>query len=309
MHLLNLKAGSRFLNAWAGLGVLLATLSLSLAASEGPRILIVADMEGVTGVVTADQLGPGGFEYERFRQFMTAEVLAAMEGARAAGAAEFLVADSHGNGENLLIEEFPENVRIIRSWSRPLGMLEGVDQDIDGVFFIGFHAGTANPEGVRAHTMSSANLTDLRIGQQSVSEGVWGAAIAGHFNVPVLMLSGDDATAADAQSVMPDLEVAIVKRALSFHSADTLTPAAGQNLIRKTAERAVRRIGEMKPYRVDTPVLVTVSFKNYQPSQVLANLPGFDRSDAHSITYQAEDMVQASEILSVLEEYRIDLAP
>lgn len=288
---------------------LLVLFPLSLQAKDGPRILIVADMEGLTGVVTADQLSPGGFEYERFRAIMTAEVLAAMAGARAAGATDFLVTDSHGNGQNLLIEEFPDDVRIIRSWPRPLGMLEGVDQDIDGAIFIGFHAGTANPDGVRAHTMSSANLTDLRIGDQSVSEAVWGAAIAGHFDVPVLMLSGDDAIAAEARRTLPDLEVAVVKRAFSFHSADTLTPAAGQKLIRETAERAVRRLGEIQPYRVKTPVTVTVSFKNYQPSQVLAGLPGFERTDAHSITYQARDMVQASEILSVIEEYRIDLAP
>jgi D-amino peptidase len=291
------------------LGALSILLPLTLAAKEGPRILIVADMEGLTGVVTEEQLSPGGFEYERFRSIMTAEVLAAMTGARAAGAAEFLVTDSHGNGQNLLIEEFPEDVRIIRSWPRRLGMLEGVDQAIDGVIFIGFHAGTSNPDGVRAHTMSSASLTDLRIGDQSVPEAIWGAAIAGHFNVPLLMLSGDDAIADEARVFLPELEVAIVKRALSFHSADTLTPAAGQNLIRETAERAVRRIGEIPPYRVETPVHVTVSFKNYQPSQLLAWLPGFDRADAHSISYQAKDMVQASEILSVIEEYRVDLAP
>ena len=298
-----------FLKPAALLSALLILSPLSLAAAEGPRILIVADMEGVTGVVTAEQLAPAGFEYERFRGFLTAEVLAAMDGARAAGANEFLVTDAHGNGQNLLIEEFPEDVRIIRSWPRPLGMLQGVDQGIDGVIFIGFHAGTANPEGVRAHTMSSANLADLRIGDESVSEGVWGAAIAGQFDVPVLMISGDDITAADAQRVMPDIEVAVVKRALSFHSADSLTPAAGQNLIRAAAERAVRRIGQITPYRVPTPVQVKVSFKNYQPSQVLAGLPGFDRSDSHSITFQAKDMVQASEILSVIEEYRIDLSP
>jgi D-amino peptidase len=232
-----------------------------------------------------------------------------MAGARAAGADEFLVADSHGNGQNLLIEEFPDDVRIIRSWPRPLGMLQGVDQDIDGVIFIGFHSGTADPDGVRAHTMSSANLTDLKIGEQSVSEAVWGAAIAGHFNVPVLMVSGDDAATADAQRVLPGIEVAVVKQALSFHSAETLTPAAGQQLIRQAAERAVGRISDIKPYRVATPVQVTVSFKNYQPSQILAHLPGFERPDAHSIRYQAKDMVQASEILGVIEEYRIDLAP
>jgi D-amino peptidase len=300
---------SRFLPTFAIFAALLTLLPLPTVAQAGLRILIVADMEGLTGAVTSDQLGPEGFEYERFRRIMTDEVLAAMAGARAAGADDFLVTDSHGNGQNLLIEAFPEDVRIIRSWPRPLGMLEGVDQAIDGVIFIGFHAGTANPYGVRAHTMSSANLTDLRIGDQSVSEAIWGAAIAGHFNVPVLMLSGDDAIADEARRFLPELEVAIVKRALSFHSADTLTPAAGQNLIREVAERAVRRVGEIEPYRVQTPVRVTVSFKNYQPSQILAGLPGFDRTDAHSISYQADDMVQASQILSVIEEYRIDLAP
>lgn len=309
MRLNNKNPGFRFQKAIALVFALCVLVPLSLLAEEGPRILIVADMEGLTGVVTSDQLSPDGFEYERFRSIMTAEVLAAMAGARAAGATDFLVSDSHGNGQNLLIGEFPEDVRIIRSWPRPLGMLQGVDQAIDGVIFIGFHASTANPDGVRAHTMSSANLTDLRIGGQSVSEAVWGAAIAGHFNVPVLMLSGDDAIAEEARRTLPDLETAIVKRALSFHSADTLTPAAGQRLIRETAERAVRRIGKIQPYRVKTPVSVTVSFKNYQPSQVLAGLPGFDRTDAHSITYQAKDMVQASEMLSVIEEYRIDLAP
>jgi D-amino peptidase len=279
------------------------------AQPAGPAILIVADMEGVTGVVTGEQLGPGGFEYERFRGFMTDEVIAAMEGARAAGAGRILVADSHGNGENLLIERFADDVRVIRSWPRRLGMLEGVDQDVDGVLFVGFHSGTTNPEGVRAHTMSSANLTDLVLNGQSVPEAIWGAAIAGHFGVPVLMLSGDDAIAAEARRFLPDLDVAVVKRALSFHAADTLTPAAGQALIRTTAERAVRRIGSFRPFRVEVPVEVSVRFKHYQPSQLLALLPLFDRPDAHSVRYRAADMVEASQILEFVGDYRVDLAP
>jgi D-amino peptidase len=308
MHPLLKNFRSGRLAAIAGI-VLFGLAIYSGSVNAAPRILIVADMEGLTGVVTADQLGPPGFEYERFRKIMTAEVLAAMAGARAAGADEFLVADSHGNGQNLLIEEFPEDVRIIRSWPRPLGMLQGVDQSIDGVIFIGFHSGTTDVNGVRAHTMSSANLTGLKIGEEYVSEAIWGAAIAGHFEVPVLMISGDDAATDDARRVIPDIEVAVVKRALSFHSAETLTPAAGQRLIRETAEKAVSRIKQIKPYHVETPVQITVSFKNYQPSQILAQLPGFERSDAHSISFSADDMVQASKILGVIEEYRIDLAP
>ena len=112
---------------------------------EGPKIYISADFEGITGVVTGEQLGPDGFEYARFREFMTGEVLAAIEGARAAGAGEILVSDSHGNGQNLLIDRFGEDVKIVRSWPRTLTMMEGIDDSFDGAIFIGYHAGTTNP--------------------------------------------------------------------------------------------------------------------------------------------------------------------
>ena len=49
---------------------------------------------------------------------MTREALAAVTAARAAGATEIIVADSHGNGENLLIEQFPPYVPIVRSPGR-----------------------------------------------------------------------------------------------------------------------------------------------------------------------------------------------
>ncbi len=96
----------------------LAAISSTARAQDGLKIYISADMEGVVGVVTDDQLGPGGFEYERFRQFMTHEVNAAIDAARAAGATEFVVSDSHGNGQNLLIEQLPDDVTVIRSWPR-----------------------------------------------------------------------------------------------------------------------------------------------------------------------------------------------
>ena len=103
------------------------------------KVYISADMEGIAGVVTGEQLGPPGFEYERFRGFMTNEVLAAIEGARAAGATEILVSDSHGNGQNLLIERFPKDVQIVRAWPRPLAMMQGIDASFDAVLFVGFH--------------------------------------------------------------------------------------------------------------------------------------------------------------------------
>jgi hypothetical protein len=124
--------------------------------STNLKIYISVDMEGVAGVVTADQLLPGGFEYERFRHFMTDETLAAVRAAKQAGATQIVVSDSHGNGENLLVEAFPKDVRIVRSWPRHGAMMAGLDKSFAAAIFIGYHASTSNSKGVRAHTFSSA---------------------------------------------------------------------------------------------------------------------------------------------------------
>jgi D-amino peptidase len=289
--------------------VLGATAVTAVAQTVGPKIYISADMEGLTGSVTGDQLGPAGFEYSTFRRIMTEEVLAAIEGARAAGAGEILVSDSHGNGENMILDMFPDDIRIVRSWPRPLMMMEGIDETFDGAIFIGYHAGTTNPEGVRAHTMSSGRLADVRINGVSVPEAGINAAIAGHFGVPVIMISGDNAIAAEATEIIGDIETAVVKQAISFHAATTMTPQAGQDLIRRTAERAVSRIGDFEPYLPATPLTIDVRFKSYRPSQLLAYLPMFERVDAHAIRFMAKDMLEASRVLEFILQYGAVLDP
>lgn len=278
-------------------------------AQKKLKIYISADMEGVAGVVTGDQLGPSGFEYQRFRQFMTREVNAAIEAAFEAGATEILVSDSHGNGENLLIEQLPENVKVVRSWPRPLAMMQGIDGTFDAAIFIGYHASTTNPEGVRAHTMSSARLADIRLNGISMPEAGINAAIAGHFNVPVIMISGDDAIVAETQKLIGPVEGAVVKWAYSFHSAKTLTPAAADKLIREKVKKAIVRIGEFKPYKLKTPVTLEVTFKNYRPSQILAYLPIVERIDAHSIRFVGKDMVEVSKFLEFMLNYNAGLQP
>jgi D-amino peptidase len=292
------------------LALLLAATSAARGEQQtGPKIYISADMEGLAGVVTDEQLGPTGFEYERFRRFMTEEVLAAIEGARAAGAGEILVSDSHGNGQNLLIEMIPDDVEVVRSWPRPLMMMEGIDDSFDGAIFIGYHAGTTNPDGVRAHTMSSARLADVRINGVSVPEAGINAAIAGHFGVPVIMLSGDDAIAAEARAIIGGIETAVVKQAISFHAARTLTPAAAQALIRDSAERAVLRIDEFRPYTPQTPITAEVRFKNYRPSQLLALLPMFERPDAHSVRFTGIDMLEVSRVFEFILDFGAVIEP
>ena len=289
---------------------LLTTATLLPATAQTRlRVLISVDMEGVVGAVTGDQLGPTGFEYGRFREFMTREALAAVTAARAAGATDVIVTDAHGNGENLLIEQFPADVRVIRSWPRQLGMVAGVDQQVDAVMFIGYHASTNNVKGVRAHTFSSATLTRVALNGVNVSEGSWAAAIAGHFNAPVIMISGDDAAIAEVRSAVGNIEAAETKRTLGFHSAMTLTPQASYELIAARVKAAMARRSEFKPYKVTTPVTVDVSFKNYTPAETLAYLPAFERTDAHSIRFRARDMVEAEAIRTFITTYRPDMTP
>ena len=282
---------------------------LAVSGQTGPKIYISADMEGVTGAVTGEQLGPSGFEYQRFRQFMTDEVLAAIEAAREAGASEILVSDSHGNGQNILIDQLPTDIQIVRSWPRRLMMMEGIDETFDGAIFIGYHSSTTNPAGVRAHTMSSANLAAVRLNGMEMSEGGINAAIAGHFGVPVLMVSGDDAAVAEVSGMLGGIGEAVVKWNYGFHSARTLTPAAGVAVIREAVGDAVRGVSGAEPFVLETPIEVEVTFKNYMPAEMLAYLRGVERADAHTIRYIAEDMVDASSFLAFIGRYEPGLTP
>lgn len=287
-----------------------AAAALPLAAQRAKlKVHISVDMEGIAGVVSGDQLSPGAFEYERFRNFMTREAVAAVNGAKDAGATEILIADSHGNGENLLIDQFPNDVRVIRSWPRKLGMMAGIDATFDAAIFIGYHASTTNTRGVRAHTFSSAKLTRVALNGTAVTEGAFNAAIAGHFNVPVVLVAGDDAAIAEVRSVVGNIEGAETKRALSFHSADTITPDAACLMIREKVRAAVARRADFKPYRVSSPVTLEVSFKHYRPVELLGYLRGVERIDSHTIRYRGQDMIEISDFAMFLTHYDPNLEP
>lgn len=290
----------------------LCSLVTRLASGQRPlKVYISADMEGITGVVSADQLSPSGFEYQQAREWMTNEVLAAMQGARAAGATEFVIGDSHGNGESLLIDKFPTDVpvRIVRSFPRPLGMMEGIDSSFAAVIFVGYHASTSSTTGVRAHTQSSALLTRIALNGASMSEAGINAAIAAQYGVPVVMITGDDAIVEETKRRLGPIEGVAVKQAIGFHSAATLTPAAAERLIRQQAKAALERRGQMKPYVVSRPITLEVSFKNYRPVELLGYLPGVERIESHTVRFVARDMREVSKFLEFVTSYEPTLTP
>jgi len=279
------------------------------SGQEGLKVYISADMEGVVGVVTGDHLGPDGFEYQKARQWLTDEVNAAIRAAREAGATEIVVSDSHGNGENILLDEIPEGVRLVRSWPRPLAMMQGIDETFDAAICIGYHTSTTNPEGVRAHTMSSGTLTSVKLNGVPVPEVVINAAIAGHFGVPVVMISGDDAIVREAQHHLGGIEGAVVKWSYGFHSAMTVTPEESQEIIAQGVWNALRRLDQFRPYRLEGPIQVEVGFKNYLAAELLSYLPMVERVDSHTIGFIGKDMVEVSRFFSFMTRYRPDITP
>ena len=284
-------------------------LALPAQARDGRRIFISVDMEGIGGAVTDQQLGTSGFEYQKFRELMTEETNAAIAAAREAGVTEFVVADSHGSFQNLLVDKLPADVQLVRGTPRPLAMMQGIDDSFDGVIFIGYHASTTNPEGVRAHTMSSANMADLRLNGASVTEGAWNAALAGHFGVPILAVSGDEAAIKEVQSLVPGVEGAVVKWPYGFHAARVLSPEASRQVIRDAVKKGMARRTQISAQKVKTPVEVEIRFKAYRPAEILSWLPLFKRIDSHAVRFTAKDMVEATRTISFVMNYQFDLQP
>ncbi|MFC3052092.1 M55 family metallopeptidase [Kordiimonas pumila] len=280
------------------------------ADSKGYRIYISADMEGLSGAVTDVQLMPGGSEYQQFRKIMTNEVLAAIEGARAAGATSFVLSDSHGIEQNIILEDLPEDVTVVRGLGRPLGMMEGIQNGhFDGVIMLGYHAGAADTMGVRAHTMSSSLLSDISLNGTSATEGYFNAAIAGDYKVPVLMITGDDVIVGNMSKLIRGIEGVTVKKAISFHAAETVTPAKAYAMIRAGAERAVKQIGKVKPFVLQAPIKMDITFHFYQPAEMLSWLPIVDRLGSRTVRVTSKDMSEASKMMGFILGYSSSAKP
>jgi D-amino peptidase len=289
--------------------LLLLLLPATAAAQQRVKVFISVDMEGIAGVVTNEQLGPTGFEYQRFREFMTAEALAAIEGARAGGATEIVIADSHGNMQNLLVVRLPEDVVLVRGPARPLGMMQGIDSTFDAVVFVGYHAATTSLEGVRAHTFASARYTSVELNGSPMAESGFNAALAGHYGVPVVAISGDAAAVAELKALVPGAAGAVVKQAIGFHATATRTPAAAQAMVREAVRTGVAGRGAIRPYRLKSPYRLDLGFKSYRAPEVLAYLPIVQRTSAHTIRYTAGSMPDVARFLAFVGAYSPDIDP
>lgn len=258
------------------------------------KILIAADMEGITGVVHWDQVNTTHSEYQRFRRLMTADVNAAVRGAFEAGATEVVVTDGHAYGRNILIEELDPRARLNSGTPSPLSMVQGVDQGVDGVLFVGYHARSGSQHANLDHTWSDERVANVWLNGRLTGEPGLNGAVCGHFGVPILMVSGDQTVCAEVRDWFGEVETAVVKTATTRFAAECLPPQVTQKLIQEAASRAVTRLkaGQAPvPLKLSSPITLLLELNQSEMADRASIFPGAHRLQDRRIEVVAEDIV------------------
>jgi D-amino peptidase len=254
--------------------------------AKGLKVFISVDMEGISGVVNWDDVTVGGTDYGLFRRFMTEEANAAIEGALAAGAAEIVVRDAHDTGRNILPDLLNPAARLLRDWSYgPLSMMEGIDKTFEAVIFIGYHARASTPNAVLKHTMTT-KLLDVVINGKKMPEAGINGLMAGMFDVPVILVTGDKAIGEQSRELFGDVETVVVKEGIGTAELG-IHPKTAQNMIREKTAAALKRVKSFKPFKLAPPYTLDVSFADEAGAQKASWIPGAVRKDEHTVSFTA----------------------
>lgn len=263
------------------------------------KVYISVDMEGVAGVVASHQTGPGGHEYGWARRLMTAEANAAIAAAFDAGATEVVVNDSHGPQTNLPADEVDRRASLITGQPKPMGMAQGLDSTFDAAIYIGYHAHGSEAHSVLGHTFTGA-LKHVRLNGQEVGEYGLNGMVAGHFGVPVVLISGDDKIAAEAQAFFPGIEAVVVKQGIAMTAARTLHPLESRARIAAGVKAALGRHAGMRPVRLPTPITLEIELATMAYADAAANVPGMVRVNGLTVRYVAPDALTAYRVSRVI---------
>ena len=257
------------------------------------RVHVISDMEGVAGIVKWQQVGGGEALYEEGRRLYTEEINAAVRGAKAAGATEIVVMDCHGAGEgwtfnSLIPDELdPDCEYVVQDeWTEYTEFLE---QGCDAALFVGMHARAGTSKGVMNHTISGRDYQNLWFNDVLVGETGINAALCGTWGCPVLLVTGDEASCAEAKELLGDsLTVVPVKRGLGAGSARMIPPKRARELIEEGAKRALSDLEAVAPYDPGSPCEIRVEFKNTVAPDKLRFRAGVERVDDRTVVARAD---------------------
>lgn len=235
------------------------TSEVPAPVQDARKVLVMSDMEGVDGIFnSAEQCTPlKSPRWQESQKLLTGEVNAAVDGLIAGGATEVIVWDGHDGGESLSAADINPKARLLIG--SPVPPIREFDSTFSAVVFVGQHAMAGAKDSVLPHSFFF-NIQNLWVNGRLVGEIGIRAMIAGEMGVPAIMLAGDSAACIEIRAIIPQVECAEVKSGVSSAAGYTLAHPAACELIRETSERAMKRLAEFKPYRVEGPVEVKVEF-------------------------------------------------
>lgn len=274
------------------------------------RVYISADIEGVAGVAGFEQTQKTGFEFTLARQWMTREVIAAAEAAHDAGAEEVVVADGHGTAQNILLDELPDYVRLIRSWPRPLLQMQGIeDGHYDAALYVGHHAGMTSAHGVHAHTYHGGCIRDIRLSGDSQSETSLNTLLAAHYQVPVLFSSGDSDYIEHVNTMNPTIETVVTKKAYGYGSVNTHSVKVTSDMIRTGVSKAFARRKEISQLDLPENYVLEIEFQGRSQAEMWDYLPWVSRTGTFCSTAEFENMEQVMKFITFVILYQAAGAP
>ena len=277
----------------------LSNTPVQAQGTDGPKVFISVDMEGIAGLVNSESTGRSGADYGYFRRIMSAEANAAVLGAFDAGASEVVVRDSHGSARNILPDLLDPRARLIRDWSGgPLSMVEGIDESFDALVFIGYHARAGTPDAIIDHTMSG-NVTDFAMNGVSLPEAGINALIAGLFGVPVVFVAGDQAICDQVTGLFGDVRTVAVKQGIGAAS-EGLHPDVANTRIREGVADAVRNRDQYRPYTMTPPYTMVLKLKSEASIYNGSFFPGAQRTGDWELTFTSEDLLQVIYAFNVM---------
>ncbi|MFF8907277.1 M55 family metallopeptidase [Streptomyces olivaceoviridis] len=250
------------------------------------RIYISVDMEGITGLVDADDVQPGGRDYERGRALMAEDVNAAVRGALTAGATGILVNDAHGPMRNLLPEALHPAARLVRGRPKQLGMLEGLTGEYDAALCVGYHSRAGAP-GVLSHSFMGHEIEDMWLDGRPVGEIGLAHATAAALGVPVVALTGDDAACAEMTEWDASVVTVPVKYARDRFAAELRPPAEAREAIEEAVARALSQ-DPPRPAPSAAEATLTVRWQSASVAATLLGIPGVTAEDPRTVRATGE---------------------
>ncbi|MBU4200278.1 MAG: M55 family metallopeptidase [Verrucomicrobia bacterium] len=245
------------------------------------KIYIHTDLEGITGIDTCEMIQRDSGRIRECGELLMGDVNAAVDGAFAGGADQVTVLDSPGGGGNFILDMLDPRAE---NDTKPNKLWWGIlDGSFQGTFFIGAHAMAGTINGFLDHTQSSIHWHDYSVNGRRMGELAQWAMVAGHFGVPMLMVSGDEAACVEARQFFSPLETAIVKRGVGRNRAEPVPPDEARARIREAARRAVGLASQAHPFRPALPMEIILEFNRSDYCDSVVHAPGVERLDARTV--------------------------